>query len=104
VGLLRVLLHGNPASALVEAPRGPGGQSTYRTIGLSHIFWGSIFPQWYFWLRDKVAEGKICVEYVPTGDMVADILTKALPREAIERHRNSLGGNAIVASGGRVRV
>jgi hypothetical protein len=45
----------------------------------------------YFGLREKVTKGEIYVEYVPTEDMVADILTKALPRETIERHRSSLG-------------
>jgi hypothetical protein len=31
------------------------------------------------------------VEHVPTNDMVADLLTKALPRDATEHHRESMG-------------
>jgi hypothetical protein len=40
----------------------------------------------YFWLCNKVASGKLQVKYLPTRDMTPDVLTKALPREAVERH------------------
>ena len=32
-----------------------------------------------YWLRDVIEEGMIAPEYVPTGQMSADLLTKALP-------------------------
>lgn len=41
--------------------------------------------------RDLVETGIITVEYIPTADMVADIMTKALPRPAFERCRDALG-------------
>ena len=37
----------------------------------------------HYWLRDEVAMGFIGVQYVPTQDQLADILTKALPRPAV---------------------
>jgi hypothetical protein len=38
-----------------------------------------------------VQKGTITVEYVPTAGMVADIMTKALPKPAVEIHRKMLG-------------
>ena len=35
----------------------------------------------YHWLRQEVQEGKIKINWVPTADMTADGLTKALPHQ-----------------------
>jgi hypothetical protein len=46
----------------------------------------------YFWLRDEVARKKaIKVEYVPTGDQLADILTKPLGRVLVDKFVKLLG-------------
>ena len=39
--------------------------------------------QWHF-LRDKVAEGDIAIEYCNTKEMAADCMTKAVPRGVFE--------------------
>jgi hypothetical protein len=33
----------------------------------------------FYWLRDTVESGLIALSYIPTSEMVADILTKPLP-------------------------
>jgi hypothetical protein len=43
------------------------------------------------WIQEKVEEKEFEVDYVPTKDQVADILTKALARQLFERHRLNLG-------------
>ena len=43
------------------------------------------------WLRELVARNQLTLEYCPTRDMIADILTKPLPRPAFERLRPLLG-------------
>ena len=43
----------------------------------------------YHFTRDAYDEGTFLPEYVPTGDQVADVLTKALARE--KHHRFLLG-------------
>jgi hypothetical protein len=48
-------------------------------------------PIKYHFLREKVAEKNIRVEYVGTKEQVADIFTKPLPREAFEHLRQILG-------------
>ena len=35
----------------------------------------------YHYLRDKVEAEELDLEYIPTGEQVADVLTKALNRE-----------------------
>ena len=42
-------------------------------------------------VREKVEEGQVRMDYLPTGDMLADLLTKALPREKVERFRQDMG-------------
>ncbi len=45
----------------------------------------------YHYIRERVAEGKIKVKYVPTADQVADIFTKSLCRVQHEKLTRSLG-------------
>jgi hypothetical protein len=45
----------------------------------------------YHFVRDAYKNGKLQLEYIPTADMTADILTKALPREAHWRHVKGMG-------------
>jgi hypothetical protein len=42
-------------------------------------------------IHNAAANGLIRLEYVRTGDITADILTKALPRETFQRHVRGLG-------------
>jgi Reverse transcriptase (RNA-dependent DNA polymerase) len=43
------------------------------------------------WLRQEVLRQRITVEYTPSSQMIADGLTKALPRESFERFVNYVG-------------
>jgi len=45
----------------------------------------------YHHVRDLIARGIITPEYMPTGHMLADGLTKALPRDRLEEHRRAYG-------------
>lgn len=45
----------------------------------------------FYWLRDQVALKKIEPNYLPTEDMPADLLTKALPKPQVEKLRELMG-------------
>ena len=46
-------------------------------------------------IREKVEEEEVQLKYLPTGDMMADLLTKSLPREKVERFRKQMGIHEI---------
>ena len=47
----------------------------------------------YHFIRDALSEGRINVEYCPTEDMVADILTKPVSKVKIVKFKRFLFGN-----------
>ena len=57
----------------------------------------------YHFIRDTLASGEIVLQYLPTADMVADIMTKPLPREKHEKHSGAMGlhsASAKISPGG----
>ena len=45
----------------------------------------------HHWLRQEVEEKRIRVDYVPTGDQLADGLTKPLLGEKFRKFRDTIG-------------
>jgi hypothetical protein len=45
----------------------------------------------HHFLRQKVDEEELNLEYVPTGDQVADVLTKGLVREKHDKFAGAMG-------------
>ena len=45
----------------------------------------------FYWLRDQVAMRRIEPNYLPTEEMPADLLTKALPKPQVEKLRRAMG-------------
>ena len=42
-------------------------------------------------IREKVEADEVQLKYLPMGDMLADLLTKALPREKVDHFRKEMG-------------
>ena len=49
-------------------------------IGMRHHF-----------LREKVEDGTISLDHVRSEENLADVLTKGLPKDVFEKHRENLG-------------
>lgn len=45
----------------------------------------------YRFVHEEIMRGQIIVKYVPTGEQIADIMTKGLPVNVFQKHRTSLG-------------
>ena len=45
----------------------------------------------YHYVRERFSVGEISLAYVPTQENIADLLTKALPREKFEAFCKALG-------------
>ena len=50
----------------------------------------------YFFVKDRVEQGDVKIEYMPTGDMIADVLTKPLQRSLFARLRDLLLNCCVV--------
>ena len=46
--------------------------------------------KWH-WIREQVERQVFAIKYIPTDEMTADIMTKALARAKHERHRAAMG-------------
>ena len=46
----------------------------------------------YHYVRDLVEDKQVKMEYVSSKEQIADIFTKALPKDAFEYLRSKLGG------------
>ena len=44
------------------------------------------------WIEDEIKKEKLALVYVPTSQMVADVLTKALAYETFARHSSYMKG------------
>jgi hypothetical protein len=67
-------------------------QSTIRLInnGQSNSLRTKHISVKYFWLKDRIENGEITIEYCPTENMIADIMTKPLQGAAFIRMRDLL--------------
>lgn len=45
----------------------------------------------HFFVRDLVDKGKLCLEYLPTEDQLADVMTKGLAAPRFQKLRAMLG-------------
>jgi hypothetical protein len=50
----------------------------------------------YFFITDNVAKGRVCIEYCPTDDMIADFFTKPLQGSKFRHFRNVIVGITAV--------
>ena len=75
------LLYGDNIGAIATATNSDGNKTTRS----KHI------DIRYHITREALANGTLRLQYIRTTDMTADILTKALPIEALRRHRHGMG-------------
>ena len=45
----------------------------------------------YHFKRDNLSAGELVLQYLPRADMVAEIMTKPLPRQKHEKHSGAMG-------------
>ena len=48
----------------------------------------------YHFMRERVDDNSIKLIYTPTDEMAADLLTKSLPQQKVEQHREQLLGES----------
>ena len=51
----------------------------------------------YHFVRDTLAAGEVILQHLPTADIVADVLTKPLPRDKHEKHFGAMGLHSACA-------
>jgi len=56
-----------------------------------HHGWMQHLDLRFYWLRDKVENGMICQDFIPTLKMIADYLTKSVPAPKVHFCREQMG-------------
>lgn len=84
-----VLGQGNLSTIALTRRGGPGSERS-RHIAIR-----------YFWLKERIDDGDVAVEHVPTGDMVANTLTKPVQGAQFARERDALTGWTDPSADGR---
>jgi len=73
------IIHADNQGSIALA-HNPVSHSRAKHIDIRHHF-----------IRERVERGEVSLDYVSTKEMIADIFTKALPRESFEKFRTNLG-------------
>lgn len=74
-----MVIYGDNQGAIALA-KNPTSHARTKHIDIQHHF-----------VREAVADGKVTLQYVSTKEMIADGLTKPLPKDAFLRFRDALG-------------
>ena len=85
------VVHQDNTSTILSTAKGAGASNRTRHVSIR-----------YFWTQQFIEDGTVKVEYTPTGDMIADILTKPLQGDLF-RHLRAL----LLGAGGecwKIRV
>ena len=80
VGLLTkpIVITQDNQSAMIMAVQGPTFKRTKHLMGKES------------YIRERLLQGEVALKYVPTADMVADLLTKPVGRAKLEKFREQL--------------
>ena len=78
--------------------RGGAEYSRESTLAQSHGERNEISIKYHF-IQDQVDKGSVKLQYCPTEDMVADMLTKGLPKEQFAKLRSMAGVISLRRSG-----
>jgi hypothetical protein len=73
-------------SSAIKLARNPVFHARSKHIELHHHF-----------IRERIIEGEIDVDYISTEDQPADLLTKALAQPLFEKHRHAMGVRSLQA-------
>ena len=67
------------------------GEVTLMDVNLSQASFfslcGGVVDFKHHFIRDKVESGELLLKYCPSSDMIANMLTKALPRTLFQKFR-----------------
>jgi hypothetical protein len=89
----KVLLYQDNQSTIALAKKGRSTSARTRHIAIR-----------YFFVKDRVDAGEVEIEYLPTGDMRADIMTKPLQGDLFKRMREALMGVSKIDRDGRSKM
>ena len=88
----RILLHNFDMKDLGEAAYVIGIEIYRdRAKGILGLSQRAYLDTKYLFVRERVKENKLCVEYISTRNMLADPMTKCLPPKVFEEHVSKMG-------------